>query len=121
MLVTVEFPNKLVITGAGEIEIRNRAEIGGAEFLSVKGIAAPGDRGRKSDRGAEKGKAAGENFCGEAADFVSIGGTLERFGDGGRAGKRERTSGEGGVGRKSIKVVVGYFLTEAEGYFVRTA
>ena len=41
MVVAIQFPEEFVITGAGEVEVGNTAEVVGWKFMAVNGIATP--------------------------------------------------------------------------------
>ena len=74
MLVAIEFPDELVVACAGEIEVRDAAEVGEAGFLAVQEVPTPGDAWAKIDFGnAEEGEAMAEDGFGEADDFGGVG------------------------------------------------
>jgi len=81
VLMPVQFPDDLVVTGARLVEIRNAAEVDGAGFDPGEIVAAPLDSGARINLDTQKRESVGENLFGKGQNFAFERGATESLGN----------------------------------------
>ena len=119
MLVAVELPDHLMISGAGGIEVGKEAEVIQSGFDSTLVVAPPADFRSRLYSHSEELKMAAQNIFRHFHNPGCIGCLFESMGNRSRIGEGKRYSRRDGGGGAEPKPQITSFLAEPELYFCR--
>ena len=123
MLVTIDFPNELVIAGSSEVEIWNPAEIACRCFDTAVRVATPGNLVAVIDHTIEERNMPAHDFVRYRNQIAGIVGVAQYVGDSGwiRKSLERRVSMQRPLRRRQGEERVGGLLAQTELYFASRA